>query len=225
MRLTSRTILAIAIVTSVSSSYTEAQNDHDLKGPISRMAALAFTESFPEADRIELYRFGRRPKPLEENSETASPPEKFGIGRMAGGEYGGPRRDQNDGSIEYRVDDVPIEYEVYSHITITGKKCSEITETWRSLSFAPNGAFGHAPPFGVRFYRNDKLLLETTVCTRCRNFYMPEMNAETGQLSLRIYGFGEDSASRKLFRTFDKLLPMPRRAPQKEKDEAPQLNP
>lgn len=89
MRLTSRTILAIAIVTSVSSSYTEAQNDHDLKGPISRMAALAFTESFPEADRIELYRFGRRPKPLEENSETAFPPQKFGIGRIAGGEYGG----------------------------------------------------------------------------------------------------------------------------------------
>lgn len=214
MRLTSRTILAIAIVASVSSSYTEAQNDHDLKGPISRMAALAFTESFPEADRIELYRFGRRPKPLEENSETASPPEKFGIGRSAG-EYG----------LSGGRDGIPIEYEVYSHITITGKKCSEITETWRSLSFAPNGALGHAPPFGVRFYRKDKLLLETTVCTRCRNFYMPEMNAETGELSLRLYGFGEDSASRKLFRTFDKLLPMPRRAPQREKDEAPQLNP
>lgn len=199
-----RIIFAMAIAWCCTAS-VNAQDAHDLREAISRMSALAFTEAFPEVDRIELYVFGRKAKEEKDSSNTISPPEKFGIGLTVGGGFGEPLDEASK---------VPLEFEVHSHITIYGKKCAEITDTWRSLTFQPNGALCHAPPYGLRFYRNDKLLFETTVCWKCHNFYMPEMDPRTGEAKLLLYGFKEDSASRKLLRTLQKLLPIPK--PNKE---------
>ena len=44
------------------------------------------------------------------------------------------------------------------------------------------GAFCHFPVYGLRFYRNDQLLFETSVCWKCSNFYLPNSEPEKSDL-------------------------------------------
>jgi len=69
----------------------------------------------------------------------------------------------------------------------------------------------HTPPYGVRFYRDNKMLFETTVCWECHNFYLPEIDPETGEMKLLLYGFKNDSRAKKLLSIFQKQLPIPKR--------------
>lgn len=188
-------VLAVLCVAVACVYPTGAQETNGIRVSLSRMAALAYTESFPEVDRIELYTLDLDHQ--HEGKETEAPSQgRFKIGDKHG--FGGAS------SIEIFAD-------VVSRVTIEGKKCKEITDAWRSLTFQPNGAMCHTPPYGVQFYRDNKMLFETTVCWECNNFYLPEIDPETGEMKLLLYGFKNDSRARKLLSIFQKQLPIPKR--------------
>ena len=192
-----KSLLIVSIVAVVGVAQSLAQEGADLKSSLSHMSALAYTEAFPEVDRIELYSLVIDGKQREGQPNSSSSPERFKIGGHEGYEgFGG----------------LDIFVDVDSHVTIAGKKCKEITDAWRSLTFQPNGALCHVPPYGVRFYRNDKLLFETTVCWKCHNFYMPEIDAQSGEMKLLLYGFKNDSSAKKLLHVLQKQLPLPKRS-------------
>ncbi|MCA9190562.1 MAG: hypothetical protein KDB03_02320 [Planctomycetales bacterium] len=98
--------------------------------------------------------------------------------------------------------------DVDEHVTIKGNRCKAIVETWRHLSFRENGALCHTPPYGLRFYREDKLLFETTICWECHNFNIPEFDEESGQIRMLLVGFDDDHNSRKLLKQLMEALPL-----------------
>ena len=185
-----RTVLIIFIVAVVGVGQTAAQEGQELKTSLSRMSALAYTEAFPDVDRIELYTLLLERKVRDEKLEASSSNEKFKIGSSNG--FGGS--------------DVFVE--VAAHVTIDGKKCKVITDAWRSMTFQPNGALCHVPPYGIRFFRNEKLLFETTVCWKCHNFYMPEIDSQSGEMKLLLYGFKDDSHAKRLLTVLQKQFPL-----------------
>ena len=58
--------------------------------------------------------------------------------------------------------------------TLKGRQAEELTELWRSQTFAERPgqyqALCHDPVFGLKFYRGSVLKFETTVCFDCGNF-------------------------------------------------------
>lgn len=184
--------LITGVIAVIAAASTNAQEVFDLKTSLSRMSALAYTEAFPEVDRIELCTLKIDREQILDQTKIASV-DKFKISRNGG-----------FGSAD-------IYFEVDGHTTVDGKKCKEVADAWRTLTFQPNGALCHTPPYGVRFYRNNELLFETTVCWECHNFYMPQIDARDGELNHTLYGFRDDSHSKKLLSMFQKLLPLPKR--------------
>jgi hypothetical protein len=187
--------LIASVLALVAGASLRAQEGADITTSLSRMSALAYTEAFPEVDRIELYTLVLDPKHKDAVPEGGSR-ERFKLGSSGG--FGGAKSS-----------DVYVDVDL--HVTIDGKKCKEITDAWRSLSFQPNGALCHVPPYGVRFYRENNLLFETTVCWKCHNFYMPEIDPKTGEMNLLLYGFKNDTHAKKLLSIFHKHLPIPKR--------------
>ena len=55
-------------------------------------------------------------------------------------------------------------------VRVRGNQATEIAELFRSL---PSGmpARCHTPPFGIRFYVNDRVVCETSICWQCNNLY------------------------------------------------------
>jgi hypothetical protein len=49
------------------------------------------------------------------------------------------------------------------------------------------------------------------LCWECHNFYLPEIDPETGEMKLLLYGFKNDSRAKKLLSIFQKQLPIPKR--------------
>lgn len=191
MPIFARSTLIASVIVAFGLVSCSAQDSSQLKESLSLMSALAFTEAFPEVERIELYTLVLDSKLKDAPQEGASP-ERFKIGSSIG------------------FANAEIFVAVDSHVTIDGKKCKEITDAWRSLTFQPNGTLCHVPPYGVRFYRNDKLVFETTVCWKCHNFYMPEIDPKSGEMKLLLYGFKDDSHAKKLLAIFQKHLPIPK---------------
>ena len=185
-----RILLVSYIIVLVDFDTSAAQEGQELKTSLSRMSALAYTEAFPDVDRIELYTLLLESKLRDEQLDALPSNEKFKIGSSNG--FGG----------------ADIYVEVAAHVTIDGKKCKDITDAWRSMTFQPNGAFCHVPPYGMQFFRKEKLLFETTVCWKCHNFYMPEIDSQSGEMKLLLYGFKDDSRAKKLLAVLQKHLPL-----------------
>lgn len=184
-------LLFISIVLCVS---VYSQEEKALRSSVAEVTRLAFTESFPEVDRIELFRLRVSDKsvpPKEPNVEQMSK-DKFLVRSF-------------DGSVR---DNEKSYIDVDSHVTIKAGNCKEIVETWRKMKFKPNGAFCHAPPYGVRFYKDDKLLFETTICWKCHNFFIPEYDPESGELKMVIFGFDDNANAKKLLNLFQRALPL-----------------
>ncbi len=184
-------LLFISIVLCVS---VYSQEEKTLRSSVAEVTRLAFTESFPEVDRIELFRLRVSDKsvpPKEPNVEQMSK-DKFLVRSF-------------DGSVR---DNEKSYIDVDSHVTIKAGNCKEIVETWRKMKFKPNGAFCHAPPYGVRFYKDDKLLFETTICWKCHNFFIPEYDPESGEIKMVIFGFDDNANAKKLLNLFQRALPL-----------------
>jgi len=188
-----RTFFVAYIIVVANFDTSAAQEGQELKTSLSRMSALAYTEAFPDVDRIELYTLLLERKLRVEQLDALQSNKKFKIGSSNG--FGG----------------ADVYVEVAAHVTIDGKKCKNITDAWRSMTFQPNGALCHVPPYGIRFFRNEKLLFETTVCWKCHNFYMPEIDSQSGEMKLLLYGFKDDSNAKKLLTMLQKHLPLPKR--------------
>ena len=98
--------------------------------------------------------------------------------------------------------------------TLSGGDVEELTDTWRSMTFDEfGGAFCHFPVYGLRFYRDSKLLFETSICWKCTNFYLPQVGPEDSDredgLGYQLYGFKYDQQAKKLLTQIRRQLEHP----------------
>ena len=174
----------------------QAQEEKILRASVAHVTRLAYTESFPDIDRIELFTlssdFDGKLPPAEKPKPEQMSKDKFLLRSFDGSPLGteNPYMD------------------VQTHVTIKAERSKEIVSTWRKLKFRPNGAFCHAPPYGVRFYKDNVLIFETTICWKCHNFFVPDYDPETGEVKMVIYGFDDNANSRKLLSLFQRALPL-----------------
>ncbi|WP_051073409.1 hypothetical protein [Rhodopirellula europaea] len=98
---------------------------------------------------------------------------------------------------------------VHSVIVLTDANCKRIADDWRALKFRPNSTFCHIPAYGLRFYQGDNLVFSVSVCWKCRNFYIPKIDPVTGHAGMLLYGFDDNSASKRLLNDLKRLLPHP----------------
>jgi hypothetical protein len=107
-----------------------------------------------------------------------------------------------------------------------------VCDNWRKLTFDRwKSAFCHYPPYGIRFYHNNELIYETTVCWECSNFLLPDLSCEVfeneedfleegeddGEDATPVeilsrttfHGFQKDKSSDELLALLRKLLPHP----------------
>ena len=177
MRMYLQTVTLIAFIGSVSLSVSAQDND-SLRANASRLLAHAFTDSIPDADRIDLFHITGSVEPVKAKGDLFV---------IAG----------ND-----------VSFTVASKKTLRGKDCDKIIDAWRRLRIPekPGGAFCHTPPYGIRFYRGNELLLETTICWECHNFYMPTIDLETGALQLSLQSV-QDKGNR-LFQVLNETIPI-----------------
>ena len=77
-------------------------------------------------------------------------------------------------------------------IRLSGNSAQKIAELWRKL---PEGmsARCHFPPYGFRFYKDEKLILQGSVCWQCNNIY-GDVNGD--EFAYRFNG--EDQISQEL---------------------------
>lgn len=60
------------------------------------------------------------------------------------------------------------DFPIYATIEVKGGEASEIAGMWRKL---PPGEARrcHIPPYGLRFYRRGRMIVEASVCWRCNS--------------------------------------------------------
>ena len=91
--------------------------------------------------------------------------------------------------------------------TLEGSEAATVLRMWFSLrsgNMYRNSCL-HSPTYGLRFYKDDRLLFETSVCFSCSQFTVP-----LGGLGNTLYYFdGRDSSRRELFDHLQQLLPRP----------------
>jgi hypothetical protein len=92
---------------------------------------------------------------------------------------------------------------VLGKLVLDGEKAQSVATAWRSLHFDPKfQALCHGPIYGLRFYKNDQLIFETSMCWHCSNFYIDR----------EFWGFDANDANGKaLLALLQKLLPLPKR--------------
>jgi hypothetical protein len=186
-------ILVTLAFCAIAVAQTEKISSHpDGDSPLARMTALAHTEALPRCDKIEILAL-TFPKPFADPLERDIPSEKaFPI-----------RPYNKDARIE-------------ASTTITGASVESLAKTWRAMHFDKwGGAFCHEPVYGLRFYREDKLLFETSICWKCTNFYIPDVGERQPPeivpetTDYQWYGFQKNAASVQLLNMLRKHLPHP----------------
>jgi hypothetical protein len=156
--------------------------------PIARMMSLAYTDSLPSFDRLELYAVSLPKRdPFDDKESEPIPTDKA-----------------------FPVRPYGTQAYIHAHATITGKDCEQLHTAWQSLAFDRlGGAFCHYPVYGLRFYRDDQLLFETTVCWQCQNFYLPSYDEEKRRFTHGWYGFANDNNAKQLLALLRQHLPHP----------------
>ncbi|KAF3889242.1 MULTISPECIES: hypothetical protein [Nostocales] len=56
-------------------------------------------------------------------------------------------------------------------VRVTDETAQSIARLWRQLPFAEQMRC-HAPPYGFRFYKDDNLILQASVCWGCNNIFI-----------------------------------------------------
>lgn len=156
--------------------------------PLARMSALAHTEALPRCDKVEVFAL----KPEIGKAKNDVPKDRA-----------------------FPIRPYAVNAEIVDHTTLSGASAEKIVKAWRSMAFDKfAGAFCHEPAYGLRFYREDKLLFETSVCWKCQNFYIPEVTSKnSGEGNSKgtqhqWYGFEKNSASEELLALLRKELPL-----------------
>ena len=157
--------------------------------PHERMLSLAHTDALPRFDRVEVY--------------AVSMPKRDPFGEAKS------KRKATDKTFPVRP--YGAHADVLAHVSLTGASCGKLRQAWQSLAFDRlGGAFCHYPVYGLRLYRDDVLLFETTVCWECQNFYVPRYDPEKQRYTHGWYGFANDNNAKSLLKLFRSLLPHPK---------------
>jgi hypothetical protein len=90
---------------------------------------------------------------------------------------GAPRND-NLPRLQTGFDGFPIKA---SHV-IRGTNAEKIAQLWRTLPPTTNPARCHVPPFGLRFYQAETLLLEASLCWQCSNIFIVIADEKAGYI-------------------------------------------
>ncbi|TWU43586.1 hypothetical protein Poly51_63080 [Rubripirellula tenax] len=160
----------------------------DVETPVARMMSLAYTDGLPAFDRVEIYAVSslqRDPFGDEESRPRAR-------GRT------------------FPVRPYGTQADIHAHATVTGKGCQDLRTAWQALAFDRHGgAFCHYPAYGLRFYRDNQLFFETTICWKCRNFYLPTYDNEQRRFESSWHGFANDENAGNLLALLQRLSPHP----------------
>jgi len=63
---------------------------------------------------------------------------------------------------------------ILSSTNVSGEAAENIAAIWRQIDFAESyGALCHEPVYGLRFFHGGKMILETSLCWKCRNLFFP----------------------------------------------------
>ena len=88
-------------------------------------------------------------------------------------------------------------------VPLTGAKAHAIAELWRHLPTPAMQMRCHMPPYGVRFYAGDHLITEATICWRCNNIRLTDIEHAGGYSFVTFDGTA--SVSKQLLDMFNKL--------------------
>ena len=85
-------------------------------------------------------------------------------------------------------------------VTVEGELAQQVAHLWRQLTPGMS-ARCHMPPFGLRFYVKEKLVLQASMCWECDNMYLWERSSNF------LYGLdlGQPSA-KELFSLLDEIM-------------------
>ncbi len=159
----------------------------DGKTPAERMLTLAHTDALPKFDRVELFAVSFPDGSADDDAKDASEDPFFPVHPYAS------------------------QARVHGHVTLRGDDCDELRSAWQSLAFASDVmALCHIPVYGLRFYRDDQLLYETTICWKCQNFSLPAYDPNAQRRDHRWYGFLKDDKSEHLFQLLQAHLKHPK---------------
>jgi hypothetical protein len=79
----------------------------------------------------------------------------------------------------------PSQFVIAGRKMLDAKASGEVFRHWRSLDRSRRGhSLCHQPGYALRFFSHGRLLLETTICWKCRNYSVP-----IGVLGLEERGF------------------------------------
>ena len=93
---------------------------------------------------------------------------------------------------------------------LKGAEASKLCSLWRGLTFdIQHPVLGHLADYGLRFYRADKLVFETSVSFSCHNFYYPLTAFPTkGDGSYAWHGFrNSDENGKALLAFLNAIIP------------------
>lgn len=110
-------------------------------------------------------------------------------------------------------------YNKFSKITkkqeINGDEAKKLCSTWRALTFDMwSQSMCHFPIYGLRFYKDDKLQFETSVCFDCSNFYFSRDGEKTLWHGFRV----KDASGKALIASLSKIIPHPEKQKKGEQD-------
>lgn len=160
---------------------------------LERMVVLAHTEALPKCDKLVIATI--RLPPSVTKAETSSTTD-----------HGKSERENHDKKGK----------RVLAERTLDASQTETVCDQWRQLTFDKwLSAFCHYPAYRLRFYRQKKLLFETTVCWHCNNFVLPDVSEPDSEEMIesdrqsQFYGFESNETSKRLLTTLRELLPHP----------------
>ncbi len=151
------------------------------------MTALAHTEALPKCDRIVVYALVL-PKLTADSPPNSIPQDQA-----------------------FPIRPYKTKARVLATKKLEGREVMLLSNVWRSMTFDKwASAFCHKPAYGLRFYRNDLLLFETSLCFECTNIYIPDVapveGDSGGDSAYQWYGFSKNKHSEKLLSELQRHL-------------------
>jgi hypothetical protein len=95
----------------------------------------------------------------------------------------------------------------YGYRELSGEDLKGFLDVWKNFPVNPTGgSMCHFPVYGLRFYKKEKLMFQTSLCWACENFYV-----DTKFFGSNWIGFDSGSeVGRSLLKFCDGLLPYDR---------------